>query len=125
MLKINYKVKFYILHLKERIKGGLLRFGSQLFSKWLIIDNDFICTIGKVLKLNRLYTYEESDYVDIVRLTDVHFEQRFFYLSMFFESKNKIITVRLLLLKGIRILWRLIDNKEFDELISSMRSSHF
>jgi hypothetical protein len=118
MMKINYKAQFYILQLKERIKGGLLRFGCHFFSSWYFIDNDCICTTGNVLKINRIYTYKEGDNVEIVRLTKVHTERKYLYCSLFFISRNKIITVRQTMLKDAPILWSLSDNKEFDELMS-------
>ncbi len=118
MMKINYKVRLYILYLNEQIKGGLLRLGCHFFSSWYFIDSDCICTIGNVLKINRIYTYREGDNVDIVRLTNVHIERRYLYCSLFFFSMNKIITVRQTMLKGAPIHWSLSDNKEFDELMS-------
>lgn len=118
MLKINYKVRLYILYLKEIIKGVLLRLGCHFFSSWYYIESDCICTTGQVLKLNSIYTYKGNRYVDIVRLTDVHFERGFLYCSLFFFSKNKIITVRQTMIKSKRIFWRLLDDKEFDEIMS-------
>ena len=118
MMKINYKVRLYILYLREKIKGGLLRLGCHFFSSWYFIDNDCICTTGNVLKINRIYTYRAGDNVDIVRLTNVHIERRYLYCSLFFSSMNKIITVRQTMLKGEPIHWSLSDNKEFDELMS-------
>ena len=118
MMKINYKVRLYLLYLKEQIKGSLLRLGCHFFSSWYLIDNDCICTTGKVIKLNRIYTYREGDNVDIVRLTNVHIERRYLYCSLFFFSMNKIITVRQTMLKDAPIIWSLSDNKEYDELMS-------
>jgi len=118
MLKINYKVRLYILSLKEKIKGYLLRLECNFFSSWYFIDNNCICTTGKVLKLNKIYTYHEGDNVDIVRLTDVHIERRYLYCSLFFFNINKIITVRQTMLKDAPVLWRLLDNREYDELMS-------
>lgn len=118
MLKINYKVRLYILNLKEQIRAGLLRLGCHFFSSWSFINNDCICTTGNVLKINRTYTYREGDNVDIVRLTNVHIERRYLYCSLFFFSMNKIITVRQTMLKDAPIIWSLSDNKEFDEVMS-------
>jgi len=103
---------------KYQLFSWVLRFACDLFSSWYFIDNDCICTTGKVLKLNRIYTYKESDNVDIVSLTNVHSERRYLYCSLFFFSKNEIITVRQTMLKGAPIIWSLSDNKEFDELMS-------
>ena len=115
---MNYKVRLYILSLKKKIKGCLLRFGCHFLSSWYFIDSDCICTTGKVLKLNSTYTYKEGDNVDIVRLTDVHTERRYLYCSLFFFSMNKIITVRQTMLKDAPVLWSLSDDREFEEIMS-------
>ena len=117
-MKIKYKVRLYILFLKEKIKGCLLRLGCHFFSSWYFIDNNSICTPGKVLKLNSTYTYKEGDNVDIVELIDVHTERRYLYCSLFFFSMNKIITVRQTMLKDAPVIWSLSDNGEFDEIMS-------
>lgn len=119
MLTMNYKVRLYILSLKKKIKCSLLRLGCHFFSSWYYIDCDCICTTGKVLKLNRIYTYREGDNVDIVRLTNIHIERRYLYCSLFFFSMNKIITVRQTMLKDAPVLWSLSDNREFDEVMSN------
>lgn len=118
MLKINYKVRLYTLYLKEIIKGVLLRLGCHFLSSWYYIESDCICTTGKVLKLNSIYTYKENGYVDIVRLIDVHIERGFLYCSLFFFSKNKIITVLQTMIKSKRVSWRLLDDEEYDEIMS-------
>ena len=118
MWTVNYKVQFLLHRLRIRIKGWLLRLGCHFFSSWHYIESDNICTIGNVLKLNKSYTYQENDFVDIVRLTDVHIERGFLYCSLFFTSKNKIITVRQIMQKGTHVLWQIMDNEEFDEIMS-------
>ncbi|MBN2522654.1 MAG: hypothetical protein JXB24_05235 [Bacteroidales bacterium] len=65
-----------------------------------------------------MFTYEEDGNLEIVRLTDVHFERGYLFCSLFFFSKNQIVTVRQTLLKGTKVAWRLLDNKEYDELMS-------
>ena len=117
-MTINYKVRLNILYLKKNIKDGLLRLGCHFFPSWYFIDNNCICTSGKVLKLNRIYTYKEGDDVDIVRLINVHTERRYIYCSLFFFSMNKIITVRQTTLNDAPVLWTLYDNREFDEVMS-------
>jgi hypothetical protein len=87
-------------------------------SSWYYIDNGSICTTGKVLKLNKIYSYVDEGTIDIVRLNDVHIERGYLYCSLFFFSKNNIITVRQTMLKNKYILWRLMDNEEFDEIMS-------
>jgi hypothetical protein len=118
MWTVNYKILFLLHHLRIRIKGWLLRLGCHFFSSWSYIESDNICTIGNVLKLNKLYTYQENDLVDIVRLTDVHIERGFLYCSLFFTSKNKIITARQIMQKWTHVLWRIMDNEEFDKIMS-------
>jgi hypothetical protein len=107
-----------MLYLKGQIKGGMLRLGCHFFSSWYFIDNESICTTGKVLKVDRIYTYKEGDNVEIVRLTNVHIERGYLYCSLFFFSMNKIITVRQTMLKDAPVLWRLLDNRELDEIMS-------
>jgi len=60
----------------------------------------------------------EDGHIDIVRLTDVHIERGYLYCSLFFTSKNELITVRHILQEGNSVLWMIIDIKEYDELIS-------
>jgi hypothetical protein len=71
-----------------------------------------------VIKLNNIYTYKEGSYLDIVRLFDVHIERKYLYCSLYFFSKDKIITVCQILQKDAYALWRLMDDKEYDELMS-------
>ena len=111
-------LRFYLHCLEKSFKVQLLRLGCRLFSSWYYIDNDCICTTGKVLKLNSLFTYQENGFVDIVRVTNVHIERGYLYCSLFFTSKNKIITVRHTMQKGTYVLWRLMDKEEYDELMS-------
>ncbi|NMC59642.1 MAG: hypothetical protein GYA51_09715 [Candidatus Methanofastidiosa archaeon] len=113
-----YKVRLYILSLKKKIKGRLLRLGCLFFSSWYFIDSDCISTTGKVLKLDRIYTYKEGDNVEIVRLINVHTERKYLYCSLFFFTMNKIITVRQTMLKDAPVLLSLSDNKDFDEIMS-------
>jgi hypothetical protein len=56
--------------------------------------------------------------VEIVRLFDVQIESEYLYCSLYFFSKNKIITICQTLQKDVNVLWRLMDNKEYDELLS-------
>ena len=109
---------FLYFSLRNQIISWFLRLGCYLFSSWYYIDNDGIISPGKVLKLDRIYTYREGENVEIVRLTNVHIERRYLYCSLFFFSRNKIITVRQTMLKGAPVLWTLSDNREFDEIMS-------
>ena len=113
--KIQSTVPYPVL--KKRIKAALLRFGCHFFSSWHFIDCDCICTTGKVISLEKIYTYEEDGVLEIVRLTDVHFERGYLFCSLFFFSKNQIATVRHTLLKGTKVAWRLLENIDYDELM--------
>ena len=118
MSTLYIKVWFFFHCLKKQIQSLFLRLGCHFFSSWYFIESDNICTLGKVLKINSLYTYNESSNFEIVRLTNVHIEKGYLYCSLFFTSKNKLITVRHTMQKGTYILWRLMDKEEYDELIS-------
>ena len=117
MSTLDIKIRFFFHCLGKQIKSWLLRLGCCFFSSWYFIDSDSICTSGKVLKINSLFTYQENGFVDIVRLTNVHIERGYLYCSLFFTSKNKLITVRHTLQKGTYVLWRIMDNEEFDEIM--------
>jgi len=118
MNTLQYRILLLYQSLKYRLKSWLLRFGCFFHPSWFHIDNDSICTTGKVIRLEKIYTYEEEGNFDIVRLTDVHFERGYFFCSLFFFSKNQIVTVRHTYLKGTKVAWRLLDNREYDELMS-------
>jgi hypothetical protein len=110
--------RFFLHYLGKSLKGWLLRLGCTFNSKWHYLNHNSICTTGQVLRIDNIYTYKEGSDIDIVRLTDVHIERGYLYCSMFFFSKNKIITVRQTLQKDVYIIWRLMDNQEYDELMS-------
>ena len=118
MYTLQYRFLLLSQSLKYRVKSWLLRVGCFFHPSWFHIDNDCICTIGKVIRLDNIYTYEYDDILDIARLTDVHFERSILYCSLFFFSKNQMITVRHTFLKGAKVAWRLLDNREYDELMS-------
>lgn len=118
MNTLDLKVQFFFHRLRRRTKSLLLRLGCYFISSWYFIDSDCICTPGKVLKLDRIYTYKEGDNVEIVRLTNVHTERRYLYCSLFFFNMNKIITVRQTMLKDAPVIWSISENGEFDEIMS-------
>ena len=101
---------FFYLSLRYQLISWFLRLGCYFYSSWYYIDNDSIITPGKVLKLNRIYTYKEGEHVDIVGLTNVHLERRYLYCSLYFFSQNKIITVRQTMLKDAPVIWSLSDD---------------
>ena len=115
---LGIKVRFFFRCMKKQIKGWANQLGCYFHSSWYFIKSDCLCTTGQVVKLNHIYTYEDNEQIDIVRLTGVHFERSYLFCSLFFFSKNQIVTVRHTLLKGTQVAWRLLDNKEYDELMS-------
>lgn len=112
------KGEFFLQSLGELMKGMLLRLGCTFNSNWHYLNHNSICTTGQVLKINSIYTYKEDGEIDIVRLTDVHLERGYLYCSLFFFSKNRIITVRLTLLRDVNLPWKLMDIEEYNELKS-------
>ena len=118
MWTLNYKVQFFLYSLRIHIKAWFLRLGCHFFPSWYYIKSDCISTTGQVVKLNHIYTYEENEQIDIVRLTDNHFKRGYLYCSLFFFSKNQIITVRHTLMNGVKAIWKLLNNMEFDEIMS-------
>jgi len=118
MSTLYIKVWFFFHCLKKQIQSWFLRLGCHFISSWYYIESDSICATGKVLKLNSLFTYQENGFVDIVRVTNVHIERGYVYCSLFFTSKNELITVRHIMQKGTHVLWRLTDKEEYDELMS-------
>lgn len=118
MWTLNYKVQFFLNSLRIHIKACFLRLGCRFFPSWYFIKSDCISTTSQVVKLNHIYTYEENEQIDIVRLTDINFERGYLYCSLFFFSMNQIITVRHTLMKGVKAIWKLLNNIEFDEIMS-------
>ncbi len=118
MNMLEIRVRFFFHCLKKKFNAWANRLGCYFHSSWYFINSDCICTTGNVIKLNDLLTYQESGFVDIVRVTNVHFERGYLYCSLFFTSKDKIITVRHTLQRGTYVLWRLLDIEEYDELMS-------
>jgi hypothetical protein len=118
MSTLYIKIRFFFHCLRKQLKSLFLQLGCHFFSSWYFIESDNICTLGKVLKINNLYTYSESSNLEIVRLTNVHVERGYLYCSLFFTSKNKIITVRHTMQKSTYVLWRIMDIEEYDELMS-------
>jgi hypothetical protein len=118
MCTLYIEIRFFLHCLRKQLKSWFIRLGCHFYSSWYLIESDNICTTGKVLKLNSLYAYQENGFVDIVRLTDVLIERGYMFCSLFFTSKNKIITVRHIIKKDTFILWRIRDIEEFDEIMS-------
>jgi len=118
MSTLYIKIQLFLQYLKKQLKSCFLRLGCYFISSWYFIKSDFICTTGQVVKLNHIYTYEDNEQIDIVRLSDIHFERGYLYCSLFFFLNNQIVTVRHTLVKGTKAIWMLLDNREFDERMS-------
>ncbi len=84
------RVLLFCHHLQYQLFSLALRLGCIFISYWFYIDTDFICTTGKVLQLNGIYTFKHGDNVDIVQLTDVHIEREYNLLQLIylFQERN-------------------------------------
>jgi hypothetical protein len=115
------KNRSFLLCKLKSVKGLLLRIRCTFNSRWYHIHYNSIYTTGQVLKINNIYTYKEGGVADIVRLTDVNIERGYLYCSLFFLSQNKIITVGQTLQNDACVIWKLMENEEFDEAMSVRR----
>lgn len=71
-----------------------------------------------MLKIKSIYTCKEGGNIDILRLIDVRKDKGYLDCTLYFFSKNKIGTVSHILKKEAYIIWRLMDNREYDEIMS-------
>lgn len=117
-MRLKYRIEFFIKCQPYYLRAGLKRLGSILIPHWHYVNHYCINTSGQVLKINNIYAYKEGEYVDIVRLLDVYKKKGYLYCTLYLLSQNKIITVSQILQKGTYIIWRLMDNMEFDEIKS-------
>ena len=117
-MRLKYKIQFFIICQLKILKARLNRLGCLVFPSWHYINHNCICTTGKVLKVNRIYAYKESVYVDIVRLLDIYKDKGYLYCTLYFFNNKKTITVSQMLQKDAYVIWRLMDNKEYDEIMS-------
>ena len=115
---LKYEIQFFVNCQLQLLTARLIRLASLIIPSWHYINHNCICTIGKVLKNNEIYAYKESGYVDIVRLLDAYIDKGYLYCNLYFLKRNKIITVCQTMQKNASILWKLMDNKEFDEIMS-------
>ena len=102
----------------KSLEGMSLRLGSIFFSAWRYIDHDSICTTAKILKLNNIYTYKESAYVDIVRLVVAYNDKEHLHCTLYFFNRNQIVTLSQIMQPSAHVIWQIMDNKEYDELMS-------
>ena len=60
----------------------------------------------------------KGGYVDIVRLLDVHKDKGHLYCTLYFFTRNKITTVSQILNHDDYTIWRIMENEEYDEIMS-------
>ncbi|MBE0654610.1 MAG: hypothetical protein IH594_12470 [Bacteroidales bacterium] len=82
------------------------------------MNHSSICTTGKILIVGNVYTYKENGNVDIVRLLDVYEDGQYIYCTLYFFNENKITTVDQRLNPDDYIIWQIMEDKEFDEIMS-------
>ena len=114
LIKLQFSLNCYI----KSLYGLLLRFSCLFISTWHYVDHDSICTEGNILKLNDIYTYKENGNVHIVRLIDVYCFKGYLYCSLYFFDRNQIITVSQIMRPRDYFVWRIMDNRYFDEFMS-------
>jgi hypothetical protein len=100
------------------LRARLTLLGCLVFPSWHYINHDCVCTHGKVLKVNKIYTYKESGALDIVRLLDVYKDKGYIYCTLYFFNENKTITVSQILQPDAYAIWRIMNDKEYDEIMS-------
>ena len=114
LIKLQFSLNCQI----KSLHGLLLRLCCLFIHTWHFVDHDSIRTIGNILKLNDIYTYRENGNVHIVRLIDVYCVNGYLYCSLYFFDRNQIVTVSQKMKPGAYVIWQLMDNKEFDEIMS-------
>lgn len=117
-MKLKYEIQFFIYCQLKILKGRLFHLGCLIFPSWYYVNHNSICTTGNVLKVNMIYCYKESRDVNIVRLLDIYKDKGYLYCTLYFFDKNKIITVSQILQHDAHVSWRIMDNKEYDEILS-------
>lgn len=112
------KVRFFLHCQGKSLEGLLLRFGCLLFSTWHYIRHNSICTNGYILKVKNIYTFKEGNHVNIVRLLDVFKDRNYLYCTLYFFNENKIATVGHIIYPDDYLIWQIMENQEFDEIMS-------
>lgn len=97
----------------------MLKLGCYFFSSWHYLKHGSICKVGQVLKTDNIYTFEADRNADIVRLPDVYKDKGYLYCTLYFFARNKIATLSQILNSDDHVIWRIMENKEFDEIMSS------
>lgn len=117
MSTLCFEINFFFLRIRRKIITWLLRLGCIFFPTWHYINHHCINTTANVLKLNKIYTYKENCHLDLVRLIDINFDKGFLYCSLYFFSKNKIITVSQIMQKDAYAIWHILEGDEYDEIM--------
>ena len=117
-MRLKYRTEFFIKCHIDSLKAWINRLVPLFIPHWHYINHNCISKSGQVVKINSIYMYKEGCYVDIECLLDVYKEKGYLYCTLYFLSQNKIITISQILQKDTYIIWRLTDNREFDELMS-------
>lgn len=112
------KCRFFLYCQVKSLEGLLLRLGCLLFSTWHYIKHNSICTNGYVLKVNNIYTFKEGSHIDIVRLLDVFKDKNYLYCTLYFFNENKIVTVNHIIYPDDYLIWQIMENQEYDEIMS-------
>jgi hypothetical protein len=120
MYTLYHRLQFLLKCLGKSLKAWLLRIGCHFFSTWHYLKHSSICTIGQVVKVNNIYTFEEEGDIDIVRMLDVYQASGYLYFTLYFFTRNKIATVSQILNPDDYGIWRIMDNEEYDERMSTL-----
>ena len=120
MYTLYHRLQFLLKCLGKSLKAWLLRIGCHFFSTWHYLKHSSICTIGQVVKVNNIYTFEEEGDIDIVRMLDVYQASGYLYFTLYFFTRNKISTVSQILNPDDHTIWRIMDNEEYDERMSTL-----
>jgi len=112
------KWQFFLHCQKKTVNGWFLKLGCHYFSTWHYLKHNSICTTGQVVKVNNIYTFEEEGVIDIVRMLDVYQASGYLYCTLYFFTRNKIATVSQILNPDDYKIWRIMDNVEYDGIMS-------
>jgi len=118
MWLLYIKWRFFLHCQKWSLKGWLIKLGCHFFSTWYYLKQSSILKTHQFLKISNIYTYQEGKYVDIVRLLAVYQAKGYMYCTLYFFTRNKISTVNQIFNTNDYTIWRIMDNKEYDERMS-------
>lgn len=96
----------------EEFKSQDDRFGVSSFSIISLGKHNCICNSDKMLEIIKIYTYEES-----VCAYNLYKNIGFKYCTLYLDNDNKTIATSPILQPDFYLIWRIIDNKEYGEII--------